>query len=256
MRGRALVGGVYDGQSGVDRTVAATGKRVLDIGTRANATGRPLRNIAIAIAGVTTSVIALRFYADRPASYAVSLATAYLSLLCLAGALVIGPFQVLAGRKPPLSFNLRRDLGIWASIFALVHVGFGLLVHMGGRIAEYFFRPHHPGAMPIPRIDAFGLANDVGLLATAILIMLLAISSNGALRALGAHRWKALQRWSYVAAAATALHAAVYQLLDRRDWPLVVACWVLFGMMLTLQYAARKRRRLASHRQQRARDST
>ena len=86
------------------------------------------------------------------------------------------------------------------------------------------------------------MLDDVGLVATAILIMLLAISSNRALRMLGPERWKALQRWSYVATAATALHAAVYQLLDRRAWPFVAACWILFGLILTFQYAARRKR--------------
>lgn len=214
---------------------------MLGIAIGRTALGRSLRNTAIAIAGVTGCVVALRFYPDRAPSYAVSLATAYLSLLCLTGALVIGPFQVLAGRRPSLSSNLRRDLGIWTAIFALVHVAFGLFVHMGGKIAQYFFRPLHAGAMPIPRIDAFGLANDVGLVATCILIMLLAISSNRALRMLGPQRWKALQRWSYAATAATALHAAIYQLLDRRDWPFVTACWILFGVMLAIQYAARRK---------------
>lgn len=215
---------------------------MLGIGVSRNALVRPLRNAGIAIAGVTACAVALWFYPDRPPSYSVSLATAYLGLVCLAGALVIGPLQVLAGRTPPLSANLRRDLGIWTAIFAVVHVAFGLVVHMGGRIAEYFFRPFHAGAMPVPRLDAFGFANDVGLFATAILVMLLAISSNRALRMLGPERWKGLQRWSYVATVATALHAAVYQLLDRRAWPFVAACWMLFGLILTFQYAARRKR--------------
>ena len=219
-----------------------TGRRVLGPVFSGNALGRLLRNIAIAIAGATACAVALRFYPDRSLSYAVSLATAYLSLSCLTGALVIGPFQVLSGRRPPLSSNLRRDLGIWTAIFALIHVAFGLLVHMGGRIGQYFFRPVHAGAMPIPRVDAFGLANDSGLVATAILTVLLAISSNRALRLLGAERWKAWQRSSYVAAVLTAVHAAVYQLLDRRDWPFVAACWMLFGVMLALQYAGRRKR--------------
>lgn len=218
------------------------GRRVLGIEFSSHGLARPLRNVAIAIVGATACAVALRFYPDRSRSYAVSLATAYLSLSCLTGALVIGPFQVLSDRRPPLSSNLRRDLGIWAAIFALVHVAFGLLVHMGGRIAQYFFRPVHAGAMQIPRVDAFGLANDSGLIATAILIVLLAISSNRAVRMLGAERWKAWQRSSYVAAAATALHAAVYQLLDRRDWPFVAVCWMLFGVMLALQYAALRKR--------------
>ena len=214
---------------------------MLGVGFAKAAPGRSLRNIAIAFAGIAGCAVALRFYPDRPPSYALSLATAYLSLLCLTGALVIGPFQVLAGRRPPLSSNLRRDLGIWTAIFALVHVAFGLMVHMGGNIAQYFFRPLHAGAMPIPRIDAFGAANDAGLAATAILLMLLAISSNRAVRMLGPQRWKALQRWSYTAAATMALHAAIYQLLDRRDWPFVAACWMLFGAMLIAQYAARRK---------------
>jgi DMSO/TMAO reductase YedYZ heme-binding membrane subunit len=215
---------------------------VLGIGVSRNALVRPLRNGGIAIVGVIACAVALRFYPDRPPSYSVSLAPAYLGLLCLAGALVIGPLQVLAGRTPPLSANFRRDLGIWTAVFAVVHVAFGLVVHMGGRIAEYLFRPFHAGAMLVPRLDAFGFANDVGLFVTAILIMLLAISSNRALRMLGPERWKALQRWSYVATAATALHAAVYQLLDRRAWPFVAACWMLFGLILTFQYAARRKR--------------
>lgn len=220
---------------------------MLDIRVGRNRLHRSLRNIAIAVAGATGCAIALRYYPDRAPSYAVSLATAYLSLSCLSGALVVGPFQVMAGRRPPLSANLRRDLGIWTAIFAIVHVAFGLAVHMGGRIADYFFRPGHAEAIPVPRLDAFGVANDAGLVAIVILTVLLAISSNRALRALGAERWKAWQRWSYIAAATTALHAAVYQLLDRRAWPFVAACWALFVVMLTLQYAARRKRLANRH---------
>lgn len=213
------------------------------IGAKGGTARRLLRNLGIAAVGAAASAAALHFYPNRAPWYAVSLATAYASLLCFTGALVIGPYHVLAGRSAPLSSNLRRDLGIWTAIFAIVHVAFGLGVHMGGNIAHYFFRPLRTGAMPLPRIDAFGLANDLGLFATLILAVLLAISSNRALRAMGADRWKAWQRWSYCAAAATALHAAIYQLLERRDWPFTAACWVLFGVMLALQYAARRKRR-------------
>ena len=216
---------------------------MLAIGTNGGTMRRLFRNIAIAVAGAVVSAVALQLFPDRAPWYAVSLATAYASLVCFAGALGIGPFHVLRGRTPPLSSNLRRDLGIWTALFALVHVAFGLGVHMGGNVAHYFFRPLGAGAMPLPRIDPFGLANDLGLVATLILTMLLAISSNRALRALGAGRWKAWQRWSYGAAATTAAHAAIYQLIDRRDWPLVAACWMVFGAMLALQYAARKKRR-------------
>ena len=121
--------------------------------------------------------------------FAASMATAYTSLIAFAIALGIGPWRVLRGIRSPVSITLRRDLGIWSALLAIAHVVFGLNVHLGGRIAEYFFHAQ-TGSSLQPRLDAFGLANDTGLVATLVMAVLLAISNQRALRALGAARWK------------------------------------------------------------------
>src|SRR5215471_3115707 len=62
-----------------------------------------------------------------------SMASAYASLVMFAATLVIGPLNVLRGRPNPVSSYLRRDIGIWAGLLALVHVVVGLQVHLRGR---------------------------------------------------------------------------------------------------------------------------
>ena len=52
--------------------------------------------------------------------------------------------------------------------------------------------------------------------------MLLGISNDISLRALGIRRWKSLQRWTYAALALTAAHGIAYQLVEKRRLP-----WVL-----------------------------
>jgi sulfoxide reductase heme-binding subunit YedZ len=68
----------------------------------------------------------------------------------------------------------------------------------------------------------FGFANLVGLGAALLFLMLLVISNDISLRALGIRRWKSLQRWTYAALALTAAHGIAYQLVEKRRLP-----WVL-----------------------------
>jgi sulfoxide reductase heme-binding subunit YedZ len=143
-----------------------------------------------------------------------SLGTGYAALALIAATLVLGPaWRRIYGRSP-LSFDLRRDVGIWAGGLALVHVVFGLQAHMGGRIWLYFV----PESFPAPpvRLDLFGFANDTGLAATVVVALLLSISSDAALRALGPARWKRWQRWNYAGFALTVVHAAAYQAIEKR----------------------------------------
>jgi sulfoxide reductase heme-binding subunit YedZ len=185
-------------------------------------------------------VVPALYWQERSVAYVVSLVTAYASLLFLTVTLGLGPWHALRGRRLPTSSYLRRDFGIWTALLALVHVAFGLFVHMEGNVWLYFLRspPYH--AFPWPRIDAFGLTNDVGLAATLLLLVLLALSNNWSLRRFGAARWKTWQRSSYWTAAAIALHAVIYQLLDHRTWVWLLACWALFALIAGLQWAARR----------------
>ncbi len=161
-----------------------------------------------------------------------SIATAYSALFLTAVAVSIGPWQVLRGRPNPVSFDLRRDVGIWAGIMALLHTGLGLNVHLRGRPWLYFTDEHRR-----VRHDLFGIGNYTGLLAAFLFLLLLAISNDVSLRRLGAKTWKSLQRWTYMAVALTLIHAVVYQIVEKRPGPYEALLWATLAMTAALQFA-------------------
>jgi len=164
--------------------------------------------------------------------------------------MLVGPWNVLHGRRNPVSFDLRRDLGIWAGIMALLHTSIGINVHLRGRPWLYFIDEHHN-----VRHDLFGLGNDTGLLAALLFLLLLAISNDLSLRRLGARTWKSLQRWTYAAMALTLMHAVAYQFVEKRQMPYDALLWAISVATAVLQVAGwrrtkRKKRGSASPVQQ------
>jgi sulfoxide reductase heme-binding subunit YedZ len=155
-----------------------------------------------------------------------SMGTAYAGLAFLTASLWLGPWNVLRGKPNPVSFDLRRDIGIWTGILAIVHTMIGLTVHLRGRMWMYFFKSLHP---PTLQNTQFGFANYVGLGAALLFLVLLAISNDFSLRSLGTRRWKSLQRWAYIAFGLTVAHGIAYQLVEKRRLPWVVlfACLVI-----------------------------
>jgi sulfoxide reductase heme-binding subunit YedZ len=159
-----------------------------------------------------------------------SVATAYVAVLLLGVSLSLGPLNVLRRTHNPIHSPVRRDLGIAAGIFALVHTILGLQVHMGGSLSRYF-------TLPRPQTTAgtaFVVANYVGLLSALVLALLLMISNNPAIRKFGLTKWKRAQRLAYVAAIAAAIHGLAYQLLEERTLILVgalaavsIGIWIL-----------------------------
>jgi sulfoxide reductase heme-binding subunit YedZ len=178
----------------------------------------------------------------------VSIATAYIGLTWVAASLLLGPLNLLRGRPNPVSTDLRRDIGIWGGIAGLAHLAVGLTVHMRGKMAEYFLAPARSGGFPV-RIDAFGLANHMGLMSGLILLALVVLSSDWTLRRLGAARWKRWQRWNYVCAAALVAHGALYQLLEKRRFVLVAAFVLIAAVATSAQMAGVGVRRRARGRQ-------
>jgi methionine sulfoxide reductase heme-binding subunit len=156
------------------------------------------------------------------------MATAYAGLIFLAVSLWLGPWKVLRRRPNPISFDLRRDVGIWTGILAILHTGIGLTVHLRGRMWMYFFRRQQPLQV---QDTMFGFANYAGLGAALLFLMLLAISNDWSLRSLKASRWKNLQRWTYGAFVLTAAHGIAYQVVEKRH-----TAWVLAfsGMMIAV----------------------
>ncbi len=180
------------------------------------------------------------FAARRDLVSHISIATAYPALVLTSAALLLGPWQVLRRRHNPVSSDLRRDLGIWAGIMALVHTVVGLNVHLRGRPWLYFVDEHRR-----VRHDLFGFGNDTGLIAALLFLMLLAISNDLSLRRLGTRKWKSLQRWTYAAAALTILHAVAYQQVEKRQAAYQVAVWGITATLAVVQLAGWMRVRRA-----------
>jgi len=154
---------------------------------------------------------------DRLTRARLTTATGYVATGLLALTLVIGPANLLRRRRNPVSSYLRRDVGAWTAIFSVVHVILGLQVHGSGQLSgflSYFFA--RDGSL---LLNSFGLGNWTGLAATVIVVGLLAISSDLALRQLKAGRWKWLQRLNYALFALVVAHAFFYGALLRVTSP-------------------------------------
>jgi sulfoxide reductase heme-binding subunit YedZ len=172
-----------------------------------------------------------------------SMATGYLALLLVATTLAIGPLRVLQGTYSPPSINLRREVGIIAGTSAMVHMILGLQVHFAGDFVLYFFQRNSSGVIHTIRRDAFGIANHVGLIVAAIMLVLLSLSNNRSIRWLGPARWKAIQRWNYAGALLLVPHALLYQGMERRKMVFVVAVLMVAGAAASLQWIGLRRRR-------------
>ena len=140
----------------------------------------------------------------------------------------------------PVSTDLRRDVGIWGGLFALAHVVTGLQVHLTGHMLKYFLYQDDKHVVPV-RYDLFGFANWTGLAATLVIVMLIAISNDVSLRALGARRWKAWQRWTYWAAALIVAHTLAYQLPTKHHGTYIGGFAVVALVVLAYQLDGRRR---------------
>jgi methionine sulfoxide reductase heme-binding subunit len=159
-------------------------------------------------------------------------ATGYIGLGLLGLTLLIGPANLLLRRRTPISSYLARDVGMWAAIVSVVHVIVGFFVHgppapFIKRILLYFFESDGT-----PLTNNFGWGNWTGLAATVIVVGLLAISSDAALRKLKAKRWKNLQRLNYALFAMVIIHAIFYGALLR----ITSISTILLGIIVSLVF--------------------
>jgi len=193
---------------------------------------RLFNHILMSVGSLALTVIFMHFFPKRDFISRLSIGTAYPALFLTAAALLLGPLNVLCQKPNPVSFDLRRDLGIWAGITALVHTAVGLNVHLRGRMWLYFLDTHHH-----LRRDAFGFGNYTGAVATLVFALLLALSNDISLRWLGVGRWKSLQRWAYAAVALTTAHAIAYQHVEKRSLPFQAVLYFLLLVVSIFQLA-------------------
>lgn len=187
--------------------------------------------VLLLLTGAAYGLAAL--YLPRAApSYRMTLAFGYLSLLLLALTLLIGPLRLGLDRRRrnPVNLDIRRDIGIWAGITGLLHVVFGFQQRFGGDILRFFIARTAEGWRLLG--GTLGAANHVGLLATLILVALLATSNDLSLRRLKGPRWKTLQRLNYALFGFAMLHTVLYQAISGREGAFATA--VVVGTLVTV----------------------
>ena len=205
-------------------------------------------HLPLAVANTICFLLIFALVKTKYLPFGLSMSTAYTSLLLPGVTLVLGVLKVLRGETNPVSTDWRRDVGIWAALFGLAHVVIGLQVHAPGRMETYFVYPSEENhAFPL-RLDAFGWANHLGLLAGLLLLMLMLLSNDWSLKRLGARRWKGLQRWNYAAFGLVLVHGVLYQILEKRIAGWVIAFASLNVLIVAMQIAGFQRR----HKQKQA----
>lgn len=216
----------------------------MSAGRRVRRTGT---HVVLAAVSAGIGIVASRLSPGGSAATLITDGSGYAALSLLAVSLAIGPWQMLRGGpvRPaalPVNIDLRRDVGIWVGLTGLLHAGFGLTVHFGGDVARYFF--------PRGRVDLawllFGTSNWLGLAAALLACVLLALSNDQALAALGRARWKRWQRLSYPLAGLTLGHTLGYQLGLHRSWPLPALVTALSLAVVLIQLAGMRRYRARS----------
>jgi sulfoxide reductase heme-binding subunit YedZ len=90
---------------------------------------------------------------------------------------------------------------------------------------------------------AFITANWFGLAAALLLVVLLSISNDIALRTLGTRRWKLIQQSTYVVAITVVIHGGIYQILEKRKWLLALVFALLAVISLMFQSLGMRVRR-------------
>jgi len=172
-------------------------------------------------------------YADL--TYDLTYGCGYVAVILIAYSLLIGPYKLLWRKKNPVNINLRRDVGIWAGITGCIHVIAAIAMTTRGNILYLFLRPKPEGVGYSLLLSPAGVSNNVGLIATVILVALLIISNDYFLIQLKGKRWKFLQRFNYGLAILAFIHTVLYQRLDNRSRTFVTMTFIFAVALLVIQ---------------------
>jgi sulfoxide reductase heme-binding subunit YedZ len=152
--------------------------------------------------------------------------TGMLALIFLTLSLAVTPARKISG----INFlsNFRRMLGLFAFFYGVAHLITYSIFNQGGSIRAII-----NDTIAHPYIA-------LGMLALLVMVPLAATSTNGAIKRMGAARWKRLHQLAYFAAACGVMH---YWLLVKKDTrlPMVFAVAVA-GLLLYRVYDALRRR--------------
>jgi methionine sulfoxide reductase heme-binding subunit len=207
------------------------------------------------VVGLTSSILVYLFLSSRSewsSMHAWNRAYADVSLLLLFTTIMIGPLSRLNNLFIRF-LSWRRELGIWCSIMALLHVyvllqgwfywePIRLIIGVNQETGQLSFDP------------GFTLANLVGAVGLAYLILLALISNNYAIKVLGRRSWYYLQKKSGTLYILVVLHTAfflVFFRLGSYNWvqkPFLVTVTVIFmlqwAVFIRSVYQSKNRRKI------------
>ena len=162
-----------------------------------------------------------------------SFATAYICVLLMAVALILGPLRAYWTDNHSINIYLRRDIGIWTALSGLAHLYMATVQSMNSVYITKYVNISTTGLSDNIRNELFLWGSITAFVTGLLLLMLLCLSSDAALRLLGARWWKRLQRSAYIAFVLTIIHAIMFQLLEGRTPMLIILLViVLLGVML------------------------
>jgi methionine sulfoxide reductase heme-binding subunit len=209
---------------------------------------RIIRHCTLCLLSVLISAAIYSLTGSKQIVAGISIATAYTSLAYFLATMSIGPINLILAKANPLSSYLRRDIAIWSAILALAHTIAGLQVHLGGKFWLYFFYPEeHSQLIPV-RYDLFGLTNHLGLACSILLLCLLLLSNNRAIRKLGSKKWKQWQKSTYFLAIAIPLHGYIYQFIESRIGVFTTILSVILALLIIIQSTGIAKYRKSDHR--------
>jgi sulfoxide reductase heme-binding subunit YedZ len=189
--------------------------------------------------------LAAQYASSSTTNEILSIGTGYVALVLLAVTLLIGPLNLIWKRRNGVNIDFRRDVGIWSGITGLVHVVFSLQIELADNIWAFFFQDGIK-----PRTDLFGISNDLGLIATIMLAVLLFTSNQLSLRWLKGKRWKLVQRFNYPLVILVLIHTFGYMVLNLREsfffyavigTSVLVLIGQLIGVVVTLNRKQQRR---------------
>ncbi len=191
------------------------------------------------LGAATGAALGLSAWLDRGASGLdnLSIVSAYLCLALFGAALLIGPLRLRATGTPLLNSHLRRDIAIWGSINGLLHFWLANKLSMTWEYVGIFV--DNATAPPSQQVrDQLYLWGTIfGYVVAVLILILLLISSDRALRTIGTRWWKRLQRLAYVIFIATVAHAFAFQVLETRSLIWVATVAAVFAGVLAMQLA-------------------
>lgn len=155
-------------------------------------------------------------------------------LLCLA--LIIGPVVRFVPRLSPL-LPWRRELGIWCTVAALLHVAIYAEGAYDWNVLRFFVRTR--GRETVVLKNALAMGNWIGAAAILYAVVLALTSNDFSQRLLRAGPWKLLQQQTYTLFVLTLLHTGIflYAVMQTRRGIFPYVFWIGAALTAGMQVA-------------------